>query len=168
MTILIRPATRADVQGIVAIYNQAVRETTASYDYEPVTLAARLNWFDEHERDDLPVFVAEDAGEVVGWSALNRYHTKIGYQFTVENSIYVALDHCGQGIGKLLMPPLIDGARKRHKRVILAGIDADNEASLRLHCAFGFEAAAHFKQVGWKFGRWLDVIYLQLLLNDDV
>lgn len=165
MPILIRPAVRADVPGIVAIYNEAVLNTAASYDYEPVTLEARLIWFDGHQRDDLPIFVAEDGGEVVGWSALNSYHTKIGYQFTVENSIYIALDRCGQGIGKMLMPPLIEGARSRKKRVILAGIDADNEASLRLHRAFGFEPAAHFKQVGWKFGRWLDVIYLQLILD---
>ena len=111
------------------------------------------------------MFVAvNDAGRVAGWSALNNYHDRRGYQFTTENSVYVAADLRGKGIGKLLMRPLVDAARQRGLHAILAGIDAENEASIRLHASFGFVTVAHFKQVGFKFGRWLDVVYMELLL----
>jgi phosphinothricin acetyltransferase len=161
----VRPAIHDDLSGILAIYNEAVLNTTASYEYEPGTLEHRIAWFEDHARNDLPVFVAEnESGRVVGWSALNRYRDRKGYQFTTENSIYVAVDVRGQGIGKLLMRPLVDAARERGLHAILAGIDAQNEASIRLHASFGFVKVAHFKQVGFKFGRWLDVVYMELLL----
>jgi phosphinothricin acetyltransferase len=111
------------------------------------------------------VFVAvNEDGRVAGWSALNRYHDRKGYQFTTENSVYVAADHRGKGVGRLLMKPLVEAARERGLHAILAGIDAENEASVRLHASFGFVKVAHYKQVGFKFGRWLDVVYLELLL----
>jgi len=161
----VRPATREDLPGILEIYNEAVLNTTASYDYEPRTLEHRIAWFEDHVKSNLPVFVAvNDAGRVVGWSALNRYHDRKGYQFTAENSVYVAADLRGKGIGKLLMRPLVDGGRQRGLHAILAGIDAANEASVRLHASFGFLKVAHLKQVGFKFGRWLDVVYMELLL----
>lgn len=161
----VRPATRDDLPGILEIYNEAVLNTTATYDYEPRTLEHRLAWFEDHERHNYPVFVAvNDAGRVIGWSALNRYHDRKGYQFSTENSVYVAADQRGKGIGRLLLKPLIDAARARGLHAILAGIDAENDASLRLHARFGFEKVAHFKQVGFKFGRWLDVVYMELLL----
>ena len=161
----VRPASRDDLPGILEIYNEAVANTTASYDYEPGTLGQRIAWFEDHVKNNLPVFVAvNEAGRVVGWSALNRYRDRKGYQFTAENSVYVAADLRGKGIGKLLMRPLVDAARQRGLHAILAGIDAANEASVRLHASFGFVKVAHFKQVGFKFGRWLDVIYMELLL----
>ena len=155
----------ADLPGVLGIYNEAVLNTTATYDYEPRTLEQRIAWFDDHERSAYPVFVAvAEEGRVVGWSALNRFHDRPGYRFTSENSIYVAADRRGQGIGKLLMPPLIQAARDRGLRAIIAGIDATNEASLRLHASFGFERVACMRQVGYKFERWLDLIYMELLL----
>ena len=161
----VRPATRDDLPGILEIYNEAVLNTTATYDYEPRTLEHRIAWFEDHEKHNYPVFVAvNESGRVVGWSALNRYHDRKGYQFSTENSVYVAADQRGKGIGKLLMPPLIEAARQRGLHAILAGIDAQNEVSIRLHASFGFVKVAHFKQVGFKFGRWLDVVYLELLL----
>jgi len=161
----IRPAREKDLQEILDIYNEAVLNTTASYDYEPRTLEHRRTWFEEHERLKFPIFVATEKTErVVGWSALNPYHSRIGYQFTSENSIYVAADWRGKGVGKLLMPPLIDGARKRGLHVIIAAIDAANPVSVRLHQHFGFEKVGHMREVGFKFGRWLDVIYMQLIL----
>jgi len=160
----IRPATRADLPAILEIYNEAVLNTTASYDYEPRTLEHRTAWFEDHQKTNLPVFVAEDAsGRIAGWSALNRYHERVGYRFTAENSVYVAADQRGRGIGKLLLAPLIPAARERGLHAIIAAIDAANEASIRLHAAFGFERVGHFKQVGHKFGRWLDVIYMEKL-----
>src|SRR6266487_6479316 len=161
----VRPATHDDLCGILEVYNEAVLNTTATYDYEPRTLEHRTAWFEDHVKHNNPLFVAlNQEGNVVGWSALNRYHDRKGYQFTTENSVYVAADLRGQGIGKLLMRPLVEAARQRGLHAILAGIDAQNEASIRLHASFGFVKVAHFKQVGFKFGRWLDVVYMELLL----
>ena len=165
--IRIRPARREDCPGILEIYNDAVLTTTATYDYEPRTLEHRQNWFDDHKRTGLPIFVAlNQQDRLVGWSALNRYHDRKGYQFTSENSIYIAADHRGQGIGKLLLEPLIESARKLGLRVIIAAIDGENEASVRLHARYGFEHVGRFKHVGYKFDRWLDVVYMELLLPE--
>jgi len=161
----VRPATYNDLGGILAIYNDAVLTTTATYDYEPRPIEHRLAWFEEHQRQQLPVFVAVDSvGQIVGWSSLSRYHDRRGYQFTVENSVYVDARHRGQGVGKLLMPPLIESAQARGLHAIIAAIDAENEASIRLHARFEFAEVGHFKQVGFKFNRWLDVVYMQRLL----
>ncbi len=161
----IRPALHPDLPGILEIYNEAVLHTTATYDYEPRTLEQRLEWFEERQRDHYPIFVALDgAGRVTGWSALNPFHGRPGYRFTAENSVYVAADRRGQGIGKLLLAPLIEGAKARGLHAIIAAIDADNQASIRLHAAFAFEKVGHFKQTGFKFGRWLDVVYMEKLV----
>lgn len=162
----IRRAIQDDVPAILAIYNHAIQHTTATYDYEPHTLEQRLAWFDDHERDDLPVFVATDAaGVIVGWSSLSRYHLKPGYRFTAENSVYLSEAHRGRGLGAQLLAPLIDAARAGGLRAIIAVIDSTNEASLRLHAKFGFERVGHFRQIGFKFGRWLDVVYLERLIE---
>jgi phosphinothricin acetyltransferase len=161
----VRPATREDLPAMHSIYNDAVLNTTASYDYEPRAFDYRVTWFEQHTEQKLPVFVAvNDDAQVVGWSSLSRYHDRKGYQFTVENSVYVAAAHRGRGIGKLLMPPLIESAARLALRAIIAAIDAENEASIRLHKNFGFVQVGHFKQVGFKFDRWLDVIYLERLV----
>jgi L-amino acid N-acyltransferase YncA len=161
----IRPATPADLPGVLEIYNEAVLNTTATYDYEPRTLDQRVSWFDDHVKNNYAVFVAvAERGRIVGWSSLNRYHDRPGYRFTSENSVYVAADQRGKGIGKLLLGALIEAAKKRHLHAILAAIDADNEPSIHLHATFGFQQVAHFKQVGYKFERWLDVVYMELLL----
>ena len=161
----IRPTTAADLPGILEIYNDAVLHTTATYDYEPRTLEHRTAWFNDHVQTNYPVFVAtNEAGRVVGWSALNRYHDRMGYRFTSENSVYVAADSRGRGVGRALLAPLIPAARDRGLHAILACIDATNEASLRLHASFGFVPVGLFKQVGYKFDRWLDVAYLELVL----
>jgi len=164
--IQIRPALRADCPGILEIYNDAVLTTTASYDYEPRTLEHRQSWFDDHQQSGYPIFVAvNDHNKIVGWSALNRYHDRKGYRYTSENSVYIAADHRGQGIGKLLLAPLIESARKLALHAIIAVIDGENEASVRLHARFGFEVVGRFKEVGYKFDRWLDVVYMELLLH---
>jgi len=165
---LVRQANRADLPGVLEIYNDAVLTTTATYDYEPRTLEHREAWFEDHVRQDYAVFVAADtAGRIVGWSALNPYHQRPGYRFTAENSVYVAAAHRGRGLGRRLLAPLLVAGRKRGLHAIIAAIDATNEPSIRLHAAFGFERVGLFRQVGFKFGRWLDVLYLERLLGDD-
>lgn len=157
----IRAARREDCPAILEIYNDAVLTTTASYDIEPRPLDHRLAWFDDHARHQYPIFVAEAGDRVVGWSSLSRYHDRHGYRFTAENSIYVASTHRGLGLGGRLLSPLLDAASRRGLHSIIAVVDASNEASLRLHSRFGFTQVGHFRQVGHKFDRWLDVIYLQ-------
>lgn len=165
--IRIRPARRSDCPEILEIYNDAVLTTTASYDYEPRSLEHRQAWFDDHQKTRLPIFVAVNSRDrIVGWSALNRYHDRKGYRFTTENSIYIAAEYRGQGIGKLLLEPLISSAKKLGLRAIIAVIDGENGASIRLHERFAFEHVGRFKKVGYKFGRWLDVVYMELLLPE--
>jgi phosphinothricin acetyltransferase len=106
----------------------------------------------------------DEAGRVEGWSALNPFHARVGYRFTAENSVYVAADCRGRGLGGQLLGPLVEAGRARGLHAIIAAIDATNEPSLRLHARFGFEKVGHFKQTGFKFGRWLDVIYMERLL----
>lgn len=164
---VIRPAMRDDLPGILEIYNEAVLNTTATADYEPQTLEKRARWFDDHARTNLPIFVAEDADDrVVGWSSLSPYHGRFGYRFSAENSVYVAADQRGRGIGKLLLPPLIEAGQQLGLHAIIASVDASNEASIRLHASCGFEYAGRLREVYCKFGRWLDVIYMERLLND--
>jgi len=172
-TLRIRRALRSDCPGILEIYNDAVLKTTASYDLEPRSLEHRLEWFDSHELSDLAVFVAEECSQqghsrIVGWSALNRFHDRLGFRYTAENSVYVAESSRGQGIGKRLLEPLIPAARARGLHAVIAVIDATNEPSLRLHARFGFEKVGHFREVGFKFGRWLDLIYLELRIEPPV
>jgi L-amino acid N-acyltransferase len=111
------------------------------------------------------VFVARDeTGCVVGWGSLSKFREKIGYQYTVEHSVYVAQDRRGQGIGRVIVQALIDEAEQLGKHVIIGGVEKSNEASLRLHRGLGFEEVAHFRQVGYKFERWLDLVFLQKIL----
>ena len=106
--------------GILEIYNEAVLNTTASYDYEPSTLEMRMEWFESHNAQHYPIFVAIDEADcVVGWSSLSQFRTRIGYRFTAENSIYVDARRRGQGIGKLLMPPLIEAAQNLQLHAIM-------------------------------------------------
>lgn len=166
--VIVREAERADCPGILEIYNDAVLKTTASYDEAPRSLEHRQGWFDDHQKAGLPVFVAADGpGRIVGWSALNRYHERAGYRFTLENSVYVAEDWRGRGLGARLLAPLLDRARRDGFHAILAVIDADNAASLRLHARHGFEQVGLFREVGFKFGRWLNVVYMERLLSRD-
>ena len=163
--ITIRHATGNDLPQVLDIYNDIILHTTAVYYYEPHTLEMRKAWFESRQRDGLPVFVAEDKGVILGLSSIGPFRIPTAYQYSVENTVHVAAAARGRGIGKLLMPPIIDAARQMNKHTIIAGIDATNEVSLHLHKHFGFEEVAHFKQVGHKFGKWLDLKFLQLMLT---
>ena len=162
----IRPATLADVPAITAIYNEAVRDTTASYDLEPVSVASREAWFEQHARDGHAVLVAVDAeAGVVGWGSLSTFRAKPGYRFTVENSVYVTAAMRGRGVGGRLLDALIEAARAGGYHVVVAGVDSANAASVKLHAARGFVEVGHMREIGRKFDRWLDVTFLQLMLT---
>lgn len=161
----IRSATENDLSGLLLIYNDIILHTTAVYDYEPHTLEMRRQWFDTKKQQGFPVFVAEEGGVIKGFSSLGPFRNWAAYKYSVENSVYVAAEARGKGIGKLLLQPLINAAKELNMHTIIAGIDATNDVSIRLHKNFGFEEVAYFKQVGWKFGRWLDLKFLQLMLK---
>jgi len=160
----IREATTADLPAILDIYNDAILNTTAVYDYEPHTLAMREQWFATKQQQGFPVFVAVIDNEVAGFSSIGPFRAWAAYQYSVENSVYVKDGHRGKGIAGLLMQPLIDAARKLGLHTIVAGIDATNEVSIRLHEKFGFREVALFREVGYKFDRWLDLTFMQLIL----
>jgi L-amino acid N-acyltransferase YncA len=167
LNMYIRPAADADLPAILAIYNEAVLNTTATADYELSTLEARAAWYEERMQKGLPIFVAEEAGEIVGWSSLSPYHTRIGYRFTAEVSVYVAAEHRGQGVGKQLLPPLIEAGRARGLHVLVASIDSENDASIRLHTNNGFKTVGMLAEVYTKFGHWLGVTYMELRLSSE-
>ena len=160
----IRNAKEADMPQVLEIYNHAILTTTAVYDYVPHTLEMRMQWFKTKQEQGFPVFVAVENNEVIGFSSIGPFRAWAAYKYTVENAVYVKPNQQGKGIGKLLMQPLIDAAKELGLHTIVAGIDADNEISLKLHRHFGFEEVAHFKQVGWKFDKWLDLKFMQLIL----
>lgn len=160
----IRPATESDLVAINDIYNHYVLHSTSTYQEEPELLDDRRHWF-SHHGDKHPVIVAEANGQVVGWGSLSAYHPRSAYRYTVENSIYIHHDHHRQGIGSRLLEDLILRARRLGHRVIIAGIDGEQAASVALHTKFHFEKAGHLRQVGFKFGRWLDVMYMELNLS---
>jgi L-amino acid N-acyltransferase YncA len=172
--ITVRSAREADLPEILSIYNDIILTTTAVYQYETHTAQMRQEWYAAKLQAGYPVFVAEspsgDGGgaehpAIVGFSTIGPFRAWQAYKYTVENSVYVATDQRGKGIGKLLLAPLIDTARNMDMHAVIAGIDATNAASLHLHASFGFEEVAHFRQVGYKFGRWLDLKFLELLLD---
>lgn len=162
--ISIRNATANDLAQILDIYNDAILNTTAVYDYEPHTLEMRKQWFEIKQQQEFPVFLAEENDEVIGFSSFGPFRAWAGYKYSVEHSIYVKDGQRGKGIGKLLMQPLIDAAKEMKLHTIIAGIDADNKLSIEFHKQFGFEEVGYFKEVGWKFERWLDLVFMQLIL----
>lgn len=162
----IRDARPEDAEAIRAIYNDAVINTTAVFDYVAREPQAQIDWLKMKADQNLPVLVAEDAaGRVLGYCSYGPFRPWPAYLYTVENAIYVAPDARGQGIGKRLLPPLLDLAKSRGLRTIIAGITADNTASLRLHEKLGYKQAGMIREAGWKFDRWLDLVFLQRMLQ---
>ena len=163
MDIRIRPATTDDLGRINEIYNHYVMHSTCTYQEEPHTSEERERWFADHGPAH-PVTVAETDGQVVGWGSLSRFHARSAYRFSTENSIYVDPNWHRQGVGGRLLADLIERGRAAGHHTIVAGIDGEQEASIAIHAKFGFEHVARLRQVGFKFNRWLDVIYMQLML----
>ncbi|QJD98487.1 N-acetyltransferase [Mucilaginibacter robiniae] len=163
----IRDAKAADLPYILDIYNHAITHTTAVYQETLHTLEMREAWFAEKQASGFPVWVAVEGEQVVGFCTYGPFRNWPGYRFTVEHSVYLAPSHQGKGIGRLLVEHIINHAREQGNHVLIAGIDADTIPSIRLHQSLGFTEVAHFKQVGYKFGRWLDLKFLQLILQES-
>lgn len=161
--ILVRDAVEADLEAINSIYNYYVLNSTCTYQTEPETMEARRAWFRAHGAAH-PVTVAVEAGRVVGWGSLSPFHKRAAYSRTVENSVYVDHDSQRRGIGRKLLEDVIQRAGRLGHHTIIAGIDAEQTASVGLHEVMGFERVALLKEVGFKFGRWLHVIYMQRMV----
>jgi phosphinothricin acetyltransferase len=161
----LRLATPTDLSAINEIYNHFVLRSTCTYQTEPETVEARAAWFARHGELH-PVTVAERAGTIVGWGSLSPFHARAAYGHTVENSVYVHPTSHRQGIGRALLADLIERARRSGHHTIIAIIDAEQGASVALHAALGFARVGRLRELGHKFGRWLDVDYMQLILGE--
>jgi phosphinothricin acetyltransferase len=161
----VRLAEARDARAIAEIYNEAIVGTISTFDTEPKTEQDRLEWLAAHGGRH-PVLVAEREGEVVGWAALTKWSDRPAYDGTVESSFYVAQKHRGAGVGRQLKERLIEEARKAGFHTIIARIAQGNRASRHMNESFGFVYVGTLREVGFKFGRWLDVDIMQLILED--
>jgi len=163
MSCAIRLARGDDLTAINDIYNYYVIRSTCTYQETPEPIDQRQAWFDQHGPQH-PVTVAELDDRVVGWGALSPFHARSAYRFTVENSVYVDHEYHRRGVGDALLDDLIARAHAIGHRTIIAGIDASQAGSVAIHTNHGFIKVAHLSGVGYKFDRWLDVVYMQLIL----
>ena len=161
---LIRPATEADLPGILVIYNELIANSTAVYVFRPQTLDQRQQWFAELKAGGWPVLVSVAEGMITGFACIGPFRSKPGYRYSGEHTVHVHADHRGKGVGRALLKAVIEEAKRLELRVLVGAIDAENPASLALHRELGFSETARMPQVGRKFGRWLDLVLMQIML----
>jgi L-amino acid N-acyltransferase len=161
----IRPAVPQDLLEILGIYNEVIRNSTAVYTEVELTPERGAAWFDAKRAAGFPFIVAHDDSGITGFGTFGEFRAPPCYQHSVEHSVHVRHDRRGLGIGRMLVIELMSQASAMHKHVMIAGIDADNAASIKLHESLGFTNVGHFHEVGFKFGRWLDLVFLQCRLS---
>jgi phosphinothricin acetyltransferase len=164
----IRAATEQDIPAITAIYNEVVTHSTAVWTDKPDTEADRLAWMKARHALGYPVLVATDGAAVLGYGTFSDFRAWPGYRHTVEHSVYIHAGHRRRGLGLVIINELVEAASVLGKHVLLAGIDGENQASLRLHARAGFVEVARMPEVGCKFGRWLDLIFMQRMLVERI
>jgi L-amino acid N-acyltransferase len=165
---VIQNATHGDLGQILAIYNEVIRNSTAVYSEEEFTPDRGATWFRAKMDHGFPMIVARDASGVVGFGTFGEFRAWPCYRHTVEHSVHVRADRRGQGIGRMLVTELLARAAAMGKHVMIAGIDADNAVSIGLHRSLGFAVVGHFHEVGFKFGRWLDLVFMECSLPPTV
>jgi phosphinothricin acetyltransferase len=157
---------RSRAADILAILNEAIEHSTALYDYRPRTMATMDAWFDAKEKGDYPTIGAVDeGGRLLGFASYGPFRAWPAYKYSVEHSLYVDSAFRGRGIGTLLLEALIARARLQQYHNVIGGIDAANQVSIALHKRFGFEFCGRIRHAGFKFGRWLDLDFYQLILD---
>ncbi|WPP00463.1 GNAT family N-acetyltransferase [Pseudomonas sp. HR96] len=167
MTLTLRDAQPEDLPAIRDIYNDAVLNTTSIWNDKQVDLANRQAWYEGRRAQLYPILVVADEQGVLGYASYGDWRAFEGYRYTVEHSVYVRHDQRGRGLGPMLMQALIERAREGGKHVMMAAIESGNAASVRLHERLGFTVSGQMPQVGVKFGRWLDLTFMQLLLDSS-
>jgi L-amino acid N-acyltransferase len=151
---------------ILAILNDAIVHTTALYDYRPRTADMMQAWMEGKERGQYPVIgIVSEQGQLLGFGTYGPFRNWPAYKYTIEHSLYVDRNHRGQGLGRLLLVELIEAARRQSFHALIGGIDAQNAASIALHRRMGFELCGTIRHAGFKFGRWLDLQFYELLLD---
>jgi phosphinothricin acetyltransferase len=160
----VRRSQEGDLEEITEIYNDAVLNSTATFDSEAKSLREKGDWVEAHDSGN-PVLVAVEKGKVVGWGSISPFSDRYCYGRTVEDSIYVRAGFRGRGIGKAILAALIGEAKKSGHHAIIGRIDGENEVSIRLHRSMGFKEVGVLREVGHKFGRWLDVVMMELVLD---
>jgi len=152
---------------ILAIFNEAIVNSTALYDYQPRPLESMKAWFDTKQQGNFPVIGLEDSqGQLLAFGSYGTFRAWPAYKYTAEHSVYVHRDHRGRGLGLEVMRALIESARQRDLHALVGGIDATNTASIALHQRLGFQHVGTLPQVGFKLGRWLDLALYQLLTGN--
>jgi L-amino acid N-acyltransferase YncA len=161
---MIDDATRNDLPQILAIYNEVIRNSTAVYSEEEFTPERGEVWFRGKTGQGFPFIVARDDSGVAGFASFGDFRAWPCYRHSVEHSVHVRADRRGRGVGRALVVELLARAAGMGKHVMIAGIDADNAVSIGLHRSLGFTDAGRFREVGFKFGRWLDLVFMQCFL----
>jgi L-amino acid N-acyltransferase len=165
MSIKIRQATNEDMPSVLEIVNYEIINTTAIWDYDLRTLSQQEAILHEKKEKDFPFLIAEKDGKIVGFGTYGTFRFKIGYRFTVEHSVYIHKDFHGNGIGSALITELIELAKKQKLHTMIGVIDSENLGSIAFHEKLGFKKVGHIKETGYKFDRWLDSIFMQILLE---
>jgi L-amino acid N-acyltransferase len=152
-------------QAILAIFNEAIVNSTVLYEYKPRTMEMMGSWFEAKRKGNYPVIgIESDTGELMGFASYGTFRAWPAYKYTVEHSVYVNVRFRGRGIGKRLMKEIIAAAEGQNYHTMVGVIDGSNVVSIRLHEAFGFACCGTIRQAGFKFGKWLDVLFYQLIL----
>lgn len=161
----IRPASEKDLEAILEIVNYNILNTASIYDYEPRTLEQQKAIMEEKIKFNFPFIVAEIDHKIVGFGTYGSFRFKEGYKFTVEHSVYIDTKQQGKGVGKLLLATLIDIAKKQKLHTMIAVIDSENQNSVEFHKQFGFKTVGIIKESAYKFDKWLDTVFMQLILK---
>jgi L-amino acid N-acyltransferase YncA len=156
-------------QAILAIFNEAIVSSTALYDYKPRTLEMMAGWFEAKVKGKYPVIgIESEAGELMGFASYGTFRTWPAYKYTVEHSVYVDARFRGRGLGKRLIKEIIAAAQGQNYHTLVGVIDSSNSVSIRMHEGFGFTCCGTIRQAGFKFGKWLDVVFYQLILPTPI
>jgi L-amino acid N-acyltransferase len=164
MKVEISAAVRAQLPEILDIYNEVIRNSTAVFSDVEVTLKNREEWFDAKVASGFPVIAAVEPSGLVGFGTFGDFRTWPGYRFSVEHTVHVRAGYRGRGVGRALVSTLLEEAARMQKHVMIGGIDADNVTSVALHESLGFKVVGHLHEVAFKFGRWLDLKFMQRLI----
>jgi L-amino acid N-acyltransferase len=165
MNIKIRKYNIEDTETILEIINYNILNATALYDYKTRSLENQIEIFNDKLNKGFPIIVASENEIVVGFGYYSEFRFREAYKYTVEHSVYASHEHIGKGIGKLLLTELISLAKAQNLHTMIGVIDSENTSSIAFHEKFGFKIVGNIKETGFKFERWLDSIFMQLILN---